>query len=343
MSAKSVQVSNDAGVTWYQLPGSSADISRESGSVDDSIFGTNFTSNQQTLITWSISTNGYFKGFPGYKAQVKKAGTPTTFTGEATTLEGDVYYITDRTKSLWDYTAGVQVEDKAVPVDAADIEYIDFLQGGVKFVNGYSVTGPVTVSGDYLGTTRICSYQTADLTQSMDTENITDFCKADDNGGFAVFAPQQQTVELSLEGFYADSSEALTDLQNRSVVIVEIDVDGSGGSTARGYFQVSTQSQSGDVGSTETESVTYQLFVPEGVPIPFSWYHTSGSGIPNAVKVLLDAWEDRESVLVRYQAQDSAIVSEGEVWVGDASMSTGVEAITDFTFDLQGSGELTNT
>ncbi|MDT9702646.1 hypothetical protein, partial [Streptomyces sp. P17] len=75
----------------------------------------------------------------------------------------------------------------------------------------------------------------------------------------------------------------------------------------------------------------------------FSWYHTSGSGIPNAVKVLLDAWEDRESVLVRYQAQDSAIVSEGEVWVGDASMSTGVEAITDFTFDLQGSGELTNT
>ena len=339
MSAKSVRVSRD-GVTFATLPGSTAEISSDSATVDDSIFGTSFNSTQPTLITWNLSSNGYFKGFPGYRATLKRAGTPTAFTDEATVQKGDGYYIADRTKSIL-VVGGVTVSDNGVAVAEADIDYIDYLQGGVVFVSGYTVTGPITVSGEYLPTSRICYAQTFSLTQSADTENITDLCEAQDNNGFGVFGYQQQNVELSLDGFYNDGSEFLADLLSRGEVIIEINPDGEGKSVARGYFRATSHSQSGDVGATETESATYALAVPEDVRYPFKWYHSDDASIPAGIKMVLDAWESRESLIVEYRAEGSALVRTGEVLVSDASLESGVEDINEFSFDFQGTGELT--
>lgn len=340
MAAKSVRVSSD-GVTFYNLPGSTAGISSDSATVDDSIFGTSFSSSQPTLISWSMNANGYFKGFPGYKATLKRAGTPTAFTTEATSAKGGGFYITDRAKSIWE-VGSVSVFDDAIAVDAEDIEYIDYLQGGVVFISGYVVSGAITVSGNYLPTTRICFAQTFSLSQSADTENITDICEANDNGGYAVNGYQQQTVELSLDGFYSDTSGFLADLLSRDEVIIEINPDGEGKSVARGYFRATSHSQDGDVGSTETESVTYSLAVPENVRYPFKWYHDSTSAIPVGVKVVLDAWENRKTLFVEYAAEGSAVTKSGEVLVSDASMDGGVEDINEFTFDFQGTGALTS-
>ena len=340
MAAKNVAVSNDD-TTYYTLPGSTADLSEEVGTADDSIFGTTFTSTQATLNTWSSSANGYFKGFPGYRATLKRAGTPTSFTSEATTDDGNgVYYIDDRSKSIWDKSTTVTVNDGGSPVTASNIEYIDYLQGGVKFVSGFTPTGAVTVDGSYLPTSAICYAQTFTLTQSADTENITDLCEAQANGGYGVFGYNQQSVELSLEGFYNESSDFADDLANRDTVIIEVNPDGNGESVARGYFMVTSRSQSGDVGSTETESVTYALQVPEGVARPFSWHHASGSTIPNAVKTILDAWEDREELFYRYAVEDATTRRAGKVLVSDCSLSSGVEDINTFDFSFQGTGEL---
>lgn len=340
MSAKSVRVSRDD-VTYYNLPGSTADLSLDSASVDDSVFGTSFTSSQQTLITWNIGANGYFKGFPGYKATLKRAGTPTSFTAEATTSENGGHYITDRTKSIWE-AGSVTILDAGDAVDPADIDYIDYLHGGVVFATGYTVTGPITATGNYLPTSRICYAQTFSLTQSADTENITDMCEADDNGGFGVFGYQQQTVELSLDGFYNDGSDFLDDLLSRDTIIIEVNPDGEGLSVARGYFQASSVDQSGDVGQTETESVTYALNVPENVRYPFKWRHASNSSIPAGVKAILDAWEARESIFVEYKAEGSSVTRKGEALISDTSLDGGVEDINEFSFDFQGSGELTS-
>lgn len=338
MAAKIVSVSAD-GITYYNLPGSSADLTRDSAATDDSVFGSNFASTQPTLITWSSTSNGYFKGFAGYKTTIKRAGSPTAFTDEATTLIGGEYTITDRTKSVW-AVGSVTVEDDGAPVDADDIEVIDYLHGRVKFVSGYTVTGAITVSGNYLPLTNLCNAQNISLSQTANTENVTDTCTASSNGGFAVFKYSQQTAELSLDGFYNDAGAFNADLISRDQVIIEIDTNGAGKSVFRGYFRAINLSQSGDVGATETESVTYGLSVPENVARPVSWFHTNDTPIPAAIKVILDAYLNRDELFYKYAPEDSDGFT-GKVLVADASMETGVEQIINFTFNFQGTDALT--
>lgn len=340
MAAKTVRVSKDD-TTYFVIPGNTADLSEELGTVDDSIFGSSFTSTQATLKTWTISSGAMFKGFPGYVATLKKAGTATAFT-DATTEELDgMFYITNRAQSLIDHNSSVTVSDAGAAVASADIDHIDFLQGGVKFVSTYTPTGPITISGDYLPLSPICYAQTFSLTQSADTENVTDLCSAQENGGHGVFSYSQQTVELSLEGYYNDTSDFSDDLNSRETCIIEISPAGDDSSVARGYFMITSRSQSGDVGSTETESVSYALQVPEGVSLPFSWYHSSTTTIPQAVKIILDAWENREELWIEYIAEGSSTKRTGKVLVSDASMDGGVEDMNEFSLDFQGTNELT--
>ncbi|AHX01191.1 hypothetical protein M316_0126 [Nitrincola phage 1M3-16] len=345
-NVKSVQLSKD-GINFREIPGSSAEISSDSASTDDSVFGTTFSSSQPTLITWTMSSNGYYKGFPGYKATLKRTGTSTALASPAaTTVDANdplKFYITNRAQSLLDNTVDVDVYDDGVIVDSADIEYIDYLQGAVKFVSGYVVEGPITIDGNYLPLAAICQAQNFTLGQSADTENVTDFCTAQANNGYAVFSYQQQNAELSLDGFYSDASGFFADLLSRDQVIIEINPDGEGKSVARGYFRASSHSQSGDVGSTETESITYALAVPEGVRFPFSWYHASDSSIPEAVLWALEAWVERAPLYVRYRAENSTVRKSGQVLVSDVSLTSGIEAVADFALDFQGTGAITET
>lgn len=343
-NVKSVQLSKD-GILFREIPGSSAEISSDSASTDDSVFGTTFTSSQPTIITWTMSSNGYYKGFPGYKATLKRTGTSTALASPAaTTVDPEdalKFYITNRAQSLLDSTVSVDVLDDGVSVDADDIEYIDYLQGAVKFVTGYTVDGAITIDGSYLPLSAICFAQNFTLTQGADTENVTDFCAAQANGGYAVFSYQQQNAELSMDGFYSDTSGFFADLLSREQVIIEVNPDGEGKSVARGYFRASSHSQSGDVGSTEAESITYALAVPEGVRFPFSWYHAADSSIPEAVKWVLEAWSGREELHVRYRAENSTTRKDGKVLVSDTSLTSGIESVADFSFDFQGTGGIT--
>ena len=341
-NAKSVRISND-GVNFVELPGSTADISSDSASVDDSVFGSTFTSSQPTLITWNTSSNGFFKGFPGYRATLKRTGTSTPVDDAATTEIDGMYFITDRAKSVLNKDTAIFVNDAGSPVEDADIDYIDYLQGGVKFVDTYTPTGDITITGEYLPTSAICKVQTFDLSQTAETENVTDICQAQDNGGYGVFSYQRQSVELSVEGFYSDDSDFLSDLLSREQVIIEINPDGEDKSVARGFFRASSHSQSGDSGSTETESASYELSVPEGVTYPFSWYHSADSSIPEAIRMVLDAWAGRQTLTLEYRAENSGVVKTGEVLIDDCSLSSGVEDINEFSFGLQGSGALTST
>lgn len=339
MAAKTVRVSNDD-TTYFVIPGNSADLSEDLATVDDSIFGTTFSSTQATLKTWTLSSGAMFKGIPGYVATLKKAGSPTSFTDAATEELDGVNYITNRSQSLLDRTTSVTVSDDGVAVDEADIDYIDYLQGGVKFVSTYTPTGAITVTGSYLPLAAICYAQTYSLSQSADTQNVTDLCEAQSNGGHGVFSYQQQSVELSLDGFYNDVSEFSDDLDSRDTFIIEISPAGDDSSVARGYFMCTSRSQSGGVGETETESASYSLQVPEGVARPFSWYHSNTTTIPQAVKVVLDAWADREELWVEYTPEGSSITRKGKVLVSDTSLDGGVEDMNEFSLDFQGTGEL---
>ncbi len=85
MGAKSILLSADD-ITYYLLPGSSGELAKQAGSLDDTIFGQSFKSAQPGVIGWSITTDAVFKGYPGYVCSIKKPGTAVVMTTEACTL-----------------------------------------------------------------------------------------------------------------------------------------------------------------------------------------------------------------------------------------------------------------
>lgn len=341
MAAKTVQVRHVGDTTWLTLPGNTADINITKASVDDSVFGSVFVSNFPTLKSWTTSSNAMLRGVAGYKAQVKRAGTPTAVTGGD--LDNEInggFYVSNRAQSLWDSSVAITIYNDSVEVTADEIEYIDYLQGGVVFTEDFVPGTAITADFSYLGTERICSFTSFDLGQTMATEDITDFCNAEDNGGWSVFAPQQLEVDLSLDGFYSDTSTAYQDIISDDVVIVELDLTGDGSAVARGYFRTSDLAESGDVGSTETSALSFTLAVPEGITLPFSYYIAENSIMPEAVRVCLAAWKDRVPVEFRYAADGSALENIGEAFVTDASLSNSVSDMNTFSLSFQGTDAL---
>lgn len=86
-------------------------------------------------------------GSPGWKATVKRSGTSTQFTGEATSkILGSAYQVTDSEKR--ELAEPVAVMDGGTPVDVGDIAAIDYSQGIVTLAAGYVVAGGVMINGE---------------------------------------------------------------------------------------------------------------------------------------------------------------------------------------------------
>lgn len=341
-TAKNVQVSTD-GVTFYTLPGSSGEWNDEAEQIDDTIFGQSFSSTQPGLITWSCNAQAYYKGFAGYVASIKAAGTSTSMSTEAMELvSGKTYKITDATKNAWDYSKAIVIWDNGAPVADADIESINWLFGQVTFATAYTPTGPITVnSGWYFPMTEVARANSFTLTQTVETIDETDYATANSNGGYRVFSPGLRTISLELGGFYDEDDAVWTTLENRAELIIEINPDGSGLSLARGVFKLVTRNQSGDVGALEEQSRTFNLSVPEGVDIIFNWVHDADTTLSQAVRVLLDAFINQTLPYVRYAPEglvNPAIVHQGQGVLTDVSLSSSLDAMNEFQAAIQGSG-----
>lgn len=88
---------------------------------------------------------------PGFLASLKFTGASTAVVDQGMTLSsGKTYYTTTAAQNVWDPTVLATFEDNTVPVSANDIEDVDYLMGKVTFTSGYSVTGPITMSGNWL-------------------------------------------------------------------------------------------------------------------------------------------------------------------------------------------------
>lgn len=339
--SKVISISPDDIAAYDTLPGSTGSMTRNGASVSDTIFGQSFQSTQPTLLDWGLQANSYYKGYAGYKATVKKTGTPTATTGEAFSLvSGKTYQIDDTTRQLWDRTATVTVYDNAVAVADADIESIDYLFGKVAFAAGYTVTGPITADVSYFTTSDIGGAMNFDLTQTAETKAKTDYANAKTNNGYRSFDPGLRTVALSLSGFYDGTNGLMALLEGRSEVIVEIDPVGTGKSICRGFFKLTSDSLSGDVGATEEDSVEFTLTVPENVATPFAWEHAADTDIPAAIKTALDAWEAQTKPYMQY-LPDGLTGWKGQGVITSASLSGDLEGINEFSVQLAGSGQPT--
>lgn len=341
MTAKVIRVSDDDGATWDILPGGTGEFNSEGEQINDTIFGQSFESNEMGLISWSVEANALYKGFAGYVAKLKRTGTSTAVTGEAMSQEtGLIYAIDDETRSIWDRNEDVIVYDDAVPVDDEDIEWIDYLFGRVKFVDGYTVTGDITVDVNYMPTEDFGRASSFTLTQTAETIDTTTFDIAQANNGYRTFDYGLKTVSLELTGIYDPDNEFKQVLRDRAEIIIEINPDGNEQSVARGYFRATNQGQSGDVGALEEETIEFSLNVPEGVFLPFNWKHEETSTIPVAVRKILDAYITETKLGVQYLPD--GVGEQGEEGIGvvtDVSLTSGLDAMNEFAASFQGDGE----
>lgn len=345
MSVKSVAVSAD-NVTYYNLPGSQGSMTRDGAAIDDTIFGQSFKSQITGIITWGMEANAVFKGYPGYKTRILKMGTPTAFTTlPATLVSGKTYRLNDAAKRIWDRTATFVVYDNAVD-HTADVASIDYLFGKVTFNAGYTVTGAVTIDGEYFPTANLGSVTSFTLTQSADAIDTTTLPDANTNGGYKTHIPGLRTVTLDLPMVFNETDDWATKLTDRDEVIIEISPDGNGLSMARGFFRLISQGQSGNVGALEEETLKFALNVPyKGeaplIDTPFAWNHDGSSPIPVGIKTILDAWEAETMIYGRY-LWDGVDGYKGQGVVSNFTLTGGMEAMNSFAFTLTGSGAMTS-
>lgn len=336
---KRIQVSADD-TTYYTLPGNSGELRNEAGQLTDTIFGQDYESSEAGLITGSLNANAIYKGFAGYIVALLKGGSPTTMTDEAMSLvSGKTYRITASTKRVIDHATAVVVEDGGTPVDAEDILEIDYLMGKVTFQAGYTVGGSVTLTGKYIPMTAMAGAKNFTLTQTAAAIDNTDIPTAKANGGYRTFEVGLKTASLELSGIYKLSNGFLAALQARSPVYVEINPDNGGHTVCRGIFKYTGQGQSGDVGALEEETISLVLSVPdvELAAAPLRWEHGAGSTLSQAVRITLAAWQDNDSVFLKY-LHDGTNGQKFSAIPVDVSLSGGLDNMNEFTANYQMSG-----
>lgn len=350
MAAKQIQISVDgAQAVWRTLPGSTGAFNEETSPIDDTIFGNIYQSQEAGLIGWSISADAIWKGFAGYLVELKQQGTSTSTTAEAMANEsGLIYKISNATHNCWDRSAAITVYDDSSPVDAANIEWIDFLFGRVKFVTGYSVTGAITVDCYYFPLVTLGKGNSYTLTMTANMIDNTDFPTAQANGGYRTFDSGLRTIELEVGGIFDASVDAHGIVSDRSEILIEIDPAGDGLSIARGYFRSLGASQTGDVGALEESTLTFSLNVPdqENLYEAFNWQHDSSTLLSQSVRDILDTWLAGDECDARYLPTGATGASpldgvQGKVRFSDISLSGGLEDMNTFAAEMQGSGAYT--
>jgi len=350
MAAKKVRISNDGGSTWADLPGSQASFNNEAEGIDDTILGNTYNSSEIGLLTWTISSDGVFKGFAGYLAELKKVGSTTAFTTEACTLvSGKTYSIDDAAKEIWDRSVTIVVWDNGSPVAASDILSFDYLYGQVTFVSTYSVTGPVTLnSGSYFPTVAIGKGNAYTLTMTADAIDTSDFATTQANSGNRTFSPGLRTVGLEINGIFDSTENAKADLTARNELIVDIDPAGDGSSIARGFFKIVSTEQGGSVGALEEETVTFNLTVPDDAKMAyvFNWRH-SNTTLNLAIQYAITSWiSELNTYDVQYlptgvEGESPLNGAEGNMMLTDISLSGGLSNINVFNIEMTGTGAYT--
>jgi hypothetical protein len=345
--AKRIRVSADSGTSWFTLPGASGELGTEMANVDDTIFGQEFQSESPSIGTWNVTGAAYFKGVAGYSAAVKVGGTPTTTSGEATTQIGSTlsYQITAPARRVISLANPVVVNDDGTPVDTDDIESIDYLNGIVTFVSGYTVAGAVTVDCYYLPTAVIGKARSFTLTQTLAEIDTTDYATAQANGGWRTYIAGLKTVGLELGNVWDSANDFIAKLQARGIVYIDVSPDNTAGTASevlyRGFFKYLQQGQQGNVGALEEETLNLNLYVPDGelIAAPFRWYFGAAHKLSPAVKICLDAWQAGTPIMVQY-SPDGTNGKQGNAIVTEASLANVYEGQNEFSFTFMGTGTL---
>lgn len=336
--AKTISVSDDNGSSWSVLPGNTGSFNDEATPLNDTIFGQTYQSEEIGLISWGVEAQAFYKGFAGYKAELRKtAAAGTAMTGEAMSLvSGKTYQIDDATKEIWDRSATFVVYDDVTDV-TDQVETFDYLFGKVTFLSSYTVSGSITVDGEYFTSTALGKANSYSLTQTAEAVETSDYATVQANGGFRTYQSGLRNVSLELGSFYNISAGLRALLEARTELIIEIDPAGDGKSIARGFFKVANEAQAGDVGGIEDETTTLTLNAPSSDYIPFGWQHANDTTLNAGIKICLDAFIAETAIDVQY-LYDGTNGVKGDAVVTDLTLAGSLDGMNEFTTNFQGTG-----
>ena len=204
---------NDAAGIFRTFPGSGGSFSAETADITDTILGQTFESNERGLIDWSVSTDGIYKGYPGYTCRISRATTEKQGTNLATTrltssgTAGETKRVAGEDTTVW----GFRINDKHKRVlkrpgigetakdiitlggnvtpsggtsrsaDADDdIALVDYLSGIVWLKNVNN--GNITVTAKYYDMESIARATDYTLTLSVTMRDETNFTESSLNG-----------------------------------------------------------------------------------------------------------------------------------------------------------------
>ena len=353
MANKEFYIADSSETTYYLVPGSTADFSVESESADDTIFGQTYSSEERTLLTWTASSDAVVKGYAGYTTTIKKQGTSTSTTGEAFSQDsGQVYQVDDATKQIIDRNNTITVYDGTTDV-TDQVESIDALFGKITFLDSYTVSGEITADYNYFPTSALGKANSVSLTQSADTIDTSDFATVQGNSGYRTFDPGLRTYEVSLDGIFDATTDLRSEVLNRNELIIEIDLAGNGSDVCRLFAKASSQSQSGDVGALEDESVTFTATVPysasdgvDNISTPINWSFSGSSIVGNAIQTAINAWLNEEKPYCKYLHDPSAAAGsqgyKGQAVLTDVSVDVGIDSMNTLSLSFQGDGSPTD-
>jgi hypothetical protein len=343
MAAKKIQVSDDGGTTYYTLPGSTGERRVEMAAVNDTIFGQDYTSEDASIGSWTVTANSFYKGVAGYAAKLQQGGTPTAMTAEAAALvTGKTYQITNTAKRFIDYSSPLTVFDGGVD-HTADVASVDYLNGTVTFKGTYTPTGAITLTGMYVPLVTLAKGRTFGLTQTAAEIDETVYENAQANGGWRELGYGLKTVRLEVGSLFdVTATPALrTALQGRGMMLVSVDPKGDGNALFRGFFKRMNIGNTGDVGALEDQTIGLNLYVPDGTLVerPFGWYLSNTTTMNLAVRKVLNAWQNSLPIYVRYMP-DGVNGEVGQAIVTEAGLNNTFEGLNEFRFTFRGDGVL---
>lgn len=191
-------------------------------------------------------------GVATYTTTIKKSGTSTSMTGEATTLiSGTTYGIDDAIKDLFDRDQTFVVKDGGTPIATTDYT-IDYLRGRVTLDSAPG--GAVTIDGYYLPLATLAGANTYDLTVTpaiLDTTDIAD-------SGWMTNKQGLIDVAFSASRFDDLTTDYRDHLVDGDTVVIEI-ISGGGAEIIRGWFNVSGVAGAGDLEGLEEQNLSFEL------------------------------------------------------------------------------------
>jgi hypothetical protein len=194
-----------------------------------------------------------------YKALFKKGGTATTFTTEAftTITTNRIFQITDTDKRVWDTDIATNFNffNNGTAIPAADIEYIDLMQGIVKF--NVNKTGTITGTGKFIPLSVITYANEATVSVSQEIVDVTTFASLVDDNDFRRKQATLKDVTISLSGFFETNPTFFNTVNDAEDVLIECSIRGAT-ERIKGWFKAESFEKSNSLSDMVKQALSFQ-------------------------------------------------------------------------------------